>query len=65
MFSVYILWSEKLRKFYIGHTDNLPRRMEEHNSGRSVYTKKGDPWILIYHEDCENRSSASKRELYI
>ncbi|MCB8994752.1 MAG: GIY-YIG nuclease family protein [Bacteroidales bacterium] len=31
MFYIYILYSAKYDKYYVGHTDNVPRRLEEHN----------------------------------
>ena len=33
MFFVYILFSNKLNRFYIGTTDNVEKRLLEHNSG--------------------------------
>ena len=48
-FSVYILHSERLNKFYIGTTDDVQRRLEEHNSSayKDSFTTKGRPWILF------------------
>jgi putative endonuclease len=66
MYYVYILQSLKTGKLYIGHTDNLARRVEEHNSGwGSKYTRQNGPWTLLYSESCPDRSSAVKRELYL
>jgi len=50
MFYVYILYSNKLKKHYIGYTNNLKDRLRRHNSGFSKYTSKGIPWKLIYYE---------------
>jgi len=36
MFYVYILKSEKDGKLYIGYTNDLKRRLEEHNSGKNI-----------------------------
>ena len=58
MYSTYILWSEKLQKYYVGHTDNLSRRIIEHNTGKSSYTKLGKPWSLTYHEEFTTRAEA-------
>jgi len=55
---VYILFSEKLKKFYVGHTNDLLRRLFEHNSGHSNFTRKGMPWILIHDFECKNRTEA-------
>ncbi len=65
-YSVYILFSKKCAKYYVGHTDNIERRLEEHNSGRGgKYTIRCKPWELVYTERYESRSLAVKRELEI
>ena len=66
MYYVYILKSLKTGKFYIGHTDNLDRRIEEHNTGRGgKYTRQNDPWIVVYKEAHPDRASAISRERYL
>jgi putative endonuclease len=62
---VYVLWSEKLQKRYIGSCEDVPRRLDEHNRGKERFTKGGIPWIVVYQEQCVNRSEARKRELYL
>ena len=62
MFHVYVLWSQKLRKRYVGSTENLEKRLEEHNAGLSVYTKRGMPWVLIHSEPYDSRHEAETRE---
>ena len=49
----YILYSEKLNKYYIGSTTDLNRRLIEHNRGKEKFTKTGMPWKLVYHETFE------------
>lgn len=61
---VYILKSLKYRKLYVGSTTDLTRRLVEHNSGLSNYTKLYMPWTLIYKEEFINVSDARKREKY-
>ncbi|KKW02929.1 MAG: hypothetical protein UY37_C0009G0003 [Candidatus Beckwithbacteria bacterium GW2011_GWC2_49_11] len=39
MYYVYVIKSYKNERHYIGHTNNLKRRIHEHNSGQSKYTK--------------------------
>ena len=47
MFSVYILYSSSSDKYYVGYTDDVVRRLNEHNfSDHSTYTSKHRPWIL-------------------
>ena len=64
MFYTYILFSEKNGHLYKGSTENLERRLEEHNSGLVNYTSKYLPWKLIYYEIFKTRSEAIKRELF-
>ena len=66
MYYVYILQSVKTGKLYVGHTDNLSRRIEEHNTSRGgKYTRKNGPWKLVHSEKHPDRYSAAKRELYL
>ena len=53
-FYVYILESLKDYKRYIGYTNNLKRRLEEHKKGLSLVTKFRLPFQLIYFEGCLN-----------
>ena len=61
---VYILRSLKDGKLYIGATNNVSRRLIEHNKGKSKSTKARKPFILIYTEMFTTLSSARKREWY-
>ena len=65
MYWVYILKNKLNGRYYVGHTNNLTRRIEEHNSGRSRYTKRKGIWILVYVEEFVTRAEAMKRELEI
>ena len=62
MHYVYILKSEVLGKYYVGYTSNLEKRIKDHNAGRSVFTKNGVPWKIVYSETLEDRKSAWLRE---
>ncbi|OHB56929.1 MAG: hypothetical protein A2173_06835 [Planctomycetes bacterium RBG_13_44_8b] len=65
VYHVYILQSLKTGKLYIGQTNNLIRRIEEHNNGYGKYTRQNGPWILLYRESHPSRSSAMKRERHL
>ena len=55
-------------KFYIGSTNDLGRRLQEHNAPEKdnhKFTHKNGPWRLVYSERFDNRSEAMVRELYI
>ena len=65
MYYVYVLQSLKDKQFYVGYTDNLKSRLEEHNSGRVVSTKSRRPLKLVYYEAGLNQQDATKREKYL
>ena len=52
---------------YTGIATNISRRVDEHNNSEkgAKYTKARRPVELVYSEESENRSSASKREYEI
>jgi putative endonuclease len=59
----YILYSEKCDKYYIGQTESLEKRIEEHNSGKGgTFSSSCMPWKLVYHESFSSRLEAIKRE---
>jgi putative endonuclease len=60
---VYILYSEKCDKYYVGHTFDLDRRLLEHNCGKGgAFSSSCMPWALVYMELATDRSAAMKRE---
>ena len=61
---IYILYSRSKDKTYTGSTDNLKRRLHEHNLGFCKSTKLGKPWQLLYTEEYSSLSEARKREKY-
>ena len=62
---VYILFSEKVNKYYVGSCQDIQDRLLRHNQGRSKFTKTGIPWTLAYSENYETRSEAYRREMEI
>lgn len=51
---------------YTGITDDIPRRMQQHSSGKGAkYTRGRGPVILRYQEICENYSQALRREIQV
>jgi len=65
MFYVYILYSEKFDRFYIGQTNNLTVRINQHNSGEVKSTKHYIPWKIVYKESFETRKEAMQRERFL
>ncbi|MBI2061335.1 MAG: GIY-YIG nuclease family protein [Nitrospirae bacterium] len=62
---VYLLRSRATDKFYIGCTNNLRRRLEEHSRGKSVTTKRMRPLELIYFEGFRSADDAWRREKHL
>jgi putative endonuclease len=62
---LYILQSERTGRFYIGSTENLARRLEEHRRGQTASTRGCGPWKLVYQEEFESLLAAHRRELEI
>jgi len=62
---VYILKSDSTGKYYIGCTDNVQRRIFQHNSGYSKATKAGVPWVLKRVEEFPTLAQARRREAQI
>ena len=61
---VYILENEAGR-FYVGQTEDLSRRVAEHNDPvpkQGKYTLKNGPWVLVWSEIHPTRASAMQRE---
>ena len=64
-FSVYILYSQKDKKLYTGCTNNIDRRVREHNSGKIFSTKHRRPLVLIYKQEFEDKGKAFNRERFL
>ena len=64
-YGVYILKSDKDKKFYTGYTNNLKLRFEQHQKGKVESTKDRRPFKLIYFECCLNQQDATHREKYL
>ena len=64
MFIVYILKLKGKKSSYIGVTENIERRLEEHKTGK-VKSTKGGFEKLIYTEEYTNKKEAWKREKFL
>lgn len=65
MFYVYVLRSTASERLYTGFTSDLRKRLTQHLSGRSPYTKSRGPYELIYYEACKDANDALAREKYL
>jgi putative endonuclease len=61
----YILFSEKLNKYYIGACIDMERRIHEHNIGHSKFTSLGMPWKIVYKKEFETLLFAKRFEIKI
>jgi putative endonuclease len=64
-YQVYILRSLEHNRYYIGHSENVEKRVSEHNFGKVRSTKAYRPWKIIYTEKKENKKEAYAREMQI
>lgn len=62
MHYVYLIQSEKTKKFYVGFTSNLKQRIEKHNAGKVKSTKAYIPYKLVYFERLRSKKDALLRE---
>ena len=65
MYTIYILFSLKLNKFYTGYSSDFSRRLEEHNRGKTPFMKSGVPWSIVYLTEFETRKEAMTLEKFI
>lgn len=55
---VYAIKSSSSDRTYIGQTENIERRLLEHNLGRVPSTSKDKPWLLLKTEEFDTRVEA-------
>lgn len=64
MHYTYVIWSLDYKKFYIGHTDNLKRRLNEHLAGDNHTTYRFGKLKLLFYEAFISKEDALRRERY-
>ncbi len=62
MYYVYVLKSKKDDNLYLGYTNDLNRRLKQHNTSSSKSTKSRLPLQLIYYEAYLSEKDAKNRE---
>jgi predicted GIY-YIG superfamily endonuclease len=63
---VYILQSQKdPERFYIGSTNDLKRRLKEHNLGKSIHTNKFIPWNIKTYIAFADEKKADEFEAFL
>ena len=64
MYYVYILHSKKDGKLYMGRSDDLKRRLQEHQKGKVKATQNRLPVDLVFYEAFTDKSDSIRRERY-
>ena len=65
MYKVYILKSAESGRYYVGHTNDLARRLNEHRQGKSSFGKRNEKLEIVFCKDFEARSKAADAEQFI
>ena len=47
---------------YVGYTNNIEKRIKEHNDSKGAKFTKGKKWLLIYKKRYQTKSLAMKHE---
>ncbi len=62
-YCVYILYSERLDLYYVGHTGDIQTRLHYHNKGFAKFTKQGRPWKVVWFTLKSTKSEAYRLEM--
>lgn len=62
---VYMLYSLKDKKLYVGCTSNLENRIKRHNDGNVISTKNRRPLVLIHSEEYKDKTEAFNKERFL
>jgi putative endonuclease len=62
MYYVYVIFSPNHNVYYKGFTEDVKRRLNEHNSDMSTYSSNKGPWELVVVEMYQSKQMALKRE---
>ena len=62
---VYSLQTIDKRHWYVGRTNNLKRRLGEHNDGHSIHTNKYKNWELVSFTGFRDKARAEEFEKYL
>lgn len=61
MYTLYILHSKNLDRYYVGYTNDLTRRLSEHNRVKGKFTDVGIPWNLVYSKSFSTKKETTLR----
>jgi putative endonuclease len=60
-YRVYVIRNRE-GKFYIGLSDDVARRVQQHNAGQSRWTKGRGPWTIVWQSEESSVTDARKLE---
>lgn len=63
-YTVYAIRSKVDERIYVGFTQDVQKRLLEHNRGETKSTKGYRPWVLVYTEEADTREEARNLEKY-
>lgn len=64
MYSIYALFYKDLNRIYVGMTEDLEKRINDHKRGKTRSTKNRGNFSVMVMEECQTRDEARKREKY-
>ncbi len=64
MYTVYVIRGDS-GLIYIGHTQDLAKRLVEHRQGKSKWTKRDKGWEVLHREEYSTRAEAMRREKWL
>ena len=65
LYYLYVLYSERISKYYIGISRDPEKRLSYHNSANKGWTRRGRPWKLVYIQGFIDEKSAHKAEKFV
>lgn len=65
MYYVYVIFSKKIRKRYVGITKNIKKRVYEHKTKQSRFTSSTNDWKLVYYEVFISKKDAYTEEKFL
>ena len=64
-YAVYILYSRKDRKLYVGCSSDIEKRLKRHQGGQVAATANRRPLELVHSEQFESKADAFNRERFL
>ena len=61
-YTVYILWSDHVRRFYIGVSEDVAKRLRQHNEGFPGWTRGRGPWRLVWTREFPDLTAGRRFE---